>query len=88
LVAIVASELQTEVEYDVAVSGAVNINGVRDGGGETSLLLRAPEPAPDGGGPPGTVLPDSIPPGGAQPGDLQPDTIPIPAPTPTPGGGS
>ena len=53
LVAVLASELATEVEFAVTVSGVVNINDVPDGGGETSLLRQAPEPAPEPDVPPG-----------------------------------
>lgn len=52
LVAVLASELATEVEFAVTVSGVVNINDVPDGGGETSLLRQTPEPAPDPDVPP------------------------------------
>jgi hypothetical protein len=62
LVVVLASPLETDVEHDVQVSGAVNINGVAGGGGETTLLLRparALDRDPDA--PPGGATPDAEP---------------------------
>jgi hypothetical protein len=71
LVALLASPLEVDVEYDVTVSGVTNINGVGDGGGETTLLLPPPEPPPNRPEP----SPDGAPPG-APPPAAAPDTIP------------
>jgi len=73
LVALLASPLEVDIEYDVTVSGVVNINGVPEGGGEATLLLPPPEPAPSPTDPP----PDAAPPGAA----------PALPPTPAPGAG-
>jgi hypothetical protein len=50
LVAVLGSALDVDVEYDVTVSGVVNINGVGRGGGEATVVRRPPELPPDGAG--------------------------------------
>lgn len=77
LVAVLASALAVDVEYDVTVGGVVNINGVPGGGGETTLRRPAPAPEPEPEAPGGDAVPqdtvpapDSIPPGAT------PDSIP------------
>lgn len=44
LVAILDGPLTADVVYDVQAAGAVNINGLTGGGGETTVLLPAPPP--------------------------------------------
>jgi len=70
LVALLASPLEVGIEYDVTLSGVVNINGVPEGGGEATLLLPPPEPDPAAEPPPGAA-----PAGGPPPGAV-PDTTP------------
>jgi hypothetical protein len=71
LVALLASPLEVDVEYDVTVSGVTNINGVSQGGGDATLLLPPPEPERTLPEP----QPDGAPPGDAPP-PAAPDTVP------------
>jgi hypothetical protein len=69
VVALLAAPLAVGIEYEVTVSGVVNINGVPEGGGEATLLLPPPEPTP--------VEPalDGVPPADPPPG-AAPNTTP------------
>jgi hypothetical protein len=77
LVALLDAPLEVGVEYQVRVTSVVNLNGVPGGGGETTLLLDAPPPAPSPPPQDDPALPDSV----AAPGDLPgaappPDSVP------------
>lgn len=45
IVVVVTAPVEVDVEYEVTVTGAVNINGLAGGGGSTTLVREAPEPA-------------------------------------------
>jgi hypothetical protein len=71
LVALLGTPLEVEVEYQVASSGVVNINGVPEGGGDAGLLLPRSEPVP------GPVEPATdVPPAGIDAPGAVPDTTP------------
>jgi hypothetical protein len=76
LVARLEEPLVFDAEYVVQASSVVNLNGLREGGGEATLVLQAP--------PPPAVLPDS-----AAGADTLPAGAPNPAPAPdsVPGAG-
>jgi len=73
LVVIPARPLRASARYRIELSGIVNINGVRGGGGAAEFTAPAP-PAPDTARA-GTPPPDTIPPDSADAG-AQRDTIP------------
>ncbi len=73
IVGLLDAPLAVDVEYQARVTGVTNLNGLSDGGGDVTVVLRPPAPAPEAAAPGAPGLPPT------SPADtLQPDTTGVP----------